>query len=344
MKKKKVILKDIAELLGVSTTLVSVVLNGKAQEYRIGKQMVEKVVKAAKELNYTPNDIARSLQSGKTRLIGLIVTDISNPFFSTIARIIEKKAKEFDYTVVFGSTDENYENTDQVINVLQKKGVDGLIVVPCDGSEPIMRRLLNSGIPYVFIDRSFPDLEVSAAILDNSKATKMAVEHLLEQGYKKISLVAYDSEMNNNKERIRGYEYTMEEAGLMELINTHKVPFNHQKEFVCDVVRKLIAKNECEAIIFATNTLSIEGIHCLNSLNVKIPDDIAIVGFDGNDVFDLYSSPITYIEQPVEELAVHACNILMSEILNTNSGAQDKATLMMEPKLLTRKSSMKKTN
>ena len=93
MKKKKVILKDIAELLGVSTTLVSVVLNGKAQEYRIGKQMVEEVVKAAKELNYTPNDIARSLQSGKTRPIGLIVTDISNPYFSSICRISEKKAK-----------------------------------------------------------------------------------------------------------------------------------------------------------------------------------------------------------------------------------------------------------
>jgi LacI family transcriptional regulator len=119
--------------------------------------------------------------------------------------------------------------------------------------------------------------------------------------------------------------------------------YDDPKKPVCDVVTKLVLNKTCEAIIFTTNTLSIEGLHCLNSLKVKIPDDIAVIGFDGNDVFDLYYPPITYIEQPVEKLAVNAFDILLSEIMNTNTETQNKTCLIMEPKLITRKSSMRRT-
>ena len=178
---KKVSIKDVANSLGVSTTLVSVVLNGKAKQFRISEEMVTKVQEAAQSMNYTPNLIARNLRGGKTQLIGLIVTDISNPFYSAIARIVEKRAEELGYTVIFSSSQEDLKNTQRLIEVLLKKGVDGLIVVPCDGSESVIKKLHDSNTPLVLIDRNFPNLDVSFSCLNNYKATVLTTEHLIEQ-------------------------------------------------------------------------------------------------------------------------------------------------------------------
>src|SRR5690554_7210904 len=131
---KKVSLKDIAKMVGVSPSLVSMVLNGKTKQYRIGEEVAKRVVETAKEMNYAPNLTAKNLRSGKTQLVGLIVTDISNPFYSAIARIVEDRANELNYTVLISSTDENSDNTERLVEVLLNKGVEGLILVPCDGS------------------------------------------------------------------------------------------------------------------------------------------------------------------------------------------------------------------
>ncbi|MEA4936084.1 MAG: substrate-binding domain-containing protein [Paludibacter sp.] len=341
-KEKRISLKDVANSVGVSPTLVSIVLNGKAKQYRIANEMAEKVIKTAMEMNYSPNLIARNLRGGKTQLIGLIVTDISNPFYSAIARIVENRANELGYTVVFSSSDEDLGNTKKLIDVLLSKGVDGLIIVPCDGSEDIIKNLHDSNTPLVLIDRNFPDLDVSFSCLNNYKATELTTKHLIEQGYENIALVGYKTGMNHILDRIKGYEDTMNAAGLGKYIQEKKVNLLNTKVEMSSVLDVLVNKKKVEAIIFLTNMLAVTGLYCLKEMNVRIPEDVAVVGFNRNDVFNLFSPTITYIRQPLELIGAQAVNILVDKI---NHGELEiKAMTYSEPQLVVGASSLRRIN
>lgn len=339
-REKRISLKDVAKFVGVSTTLASIVLNGKAKQYRISEEMTKRVLDAALELEYSPNLVARNLRGGKTQLIGLIVTDISNPFYSSIARIIENRANELGYTVVFSSSDEDLKNTKKLIDLLLSKGVDGLIIVPCDGSEDIIKELHDSNTPLVLLDRNFPNLNVSYSCLNNYRATELATQHLIDQGYRSISLVAYKTEMNHILDRIKGYEDTMKKAGLEKNIHIKKVNLQNTKLEIYNALDILINKRKIDAVIFLTNMLSVNGLYCLTEMNVRIPDDIAVVGFNRNDVFNLFYSPITFIKQPIELIATEAVNILIDKI--KCSELEIKSMGSSEPELIVGRSSLKR--
>lgn len=334
---KKVSLKDIARIVGVSPALVSMVLNGKAEQYRIGEEVARRVVETAKEMHYVPNQAAKNLRSGKTQLVGLIVTDISNPFYSAIARIVEDRAGELNYTVLISSTDENLANTERLVDVLVNKGVEGLILVPCDGSMKLVQRLYDSHFPTVLLDRYFPDIDLSSSCLDNYKASELATEHLLGQGYKNIALIAYNTEMHHILDRISGYEDTMKNMGLDSFMRVRKVNILDPKPEIKEALYELIHKEHVEAIIFLTNMLATNGLYCLNEMNVKIPKDVAIVGFNGNDAFNLFYSPVTYVKQPIEQIAKESIDILIKRIKKSNY----KSKVFLEPELVIQQSSVR---
>lgn len=338
-REKKVSLKDVASSLGVSTTLVSIVLNGKAKQYRIGEEITEKVKKAAIEMNYSPNLVARNLRGGKTQLIGLIVPDISTPFFSVLSRIIEKRAIDLNYTVVSGSSEQKPEDIKRLINVLINKGVDGLIIVPCDGSESIIRELHERKNPLVLIDRCFPNLDVSYSCLNNYKAAELATQHLIEQGYKKISLITYESEMSNFVDRNLGYEDCMKEAGLSEFIDIKRVDVFNPKLGISSILEEILKNKKIEAIVFSNSILTILSLSKLNEMNLKVPDDIALVGFDESDVFDLFYSPVTYIKQPMEQMGIGVVDILVEKIKNREQSKISR--IIFNPELVVKKSSLK---
>ena len=203
---KKISLKDIAEAAGVSTALVSFVLNGKRKEYRVGEETAQRILKIANDMNYQPNLAAKSLRSGKTKTIGLVVSDISNPFFSQLARVLEDEAAKQNYTVLFGSSDENKDKMNSLVGNLINKGVDGLIIVPCEGSERIIASLVYDNVPIVLFDRYFSDINVSYVALNNFNASYVLTKHLLEVGYNAPCMVAYDVDLIHMKERVRGYK------------------------------------------------------------------------------------------------------------------------------------------
>ncbi len=341
-KQKRNSLKDVANKLNVSTTLVSFVLNGKAIKYRISEEMSKKVLETVKELNYSPNLTARNLRGGKTFLIGFIVTDISNSFFSSIARIIEDEANKLNYTVIIGSSDENYDNTEKLIDVFLNKGVDGLIIVPCDGSEKLIEKLQNTNIPFVLIDRYFKNLEVSYSCLNNIKATKLATQHLIDEGYKNISLIVCKSELSNSVDRISGYESIMYKEGLNNNICIKSVNIINPKVDIYKAINQLVTETKTEAIIFTTNTIAVHGLLCLNEMKLNVPNDIAVVCFDKNDAFDFFYSPITYIQQPVAEIAEEAVRIIYAKIKNEEHNKN--SMVMLDPKLIIRDSSKKNIN
>lgn len=336
---KKVSLKDIAKAVGVSTALVSYVLNNKEKEARVGKEIAEVIRKKAAELNYQPNQIAKSLKSGKSFTIGLIVADISNPYFANIARTIEDEAKKHNYTVIFGSSDENAEKSLDLINVLIKRQVDGFIIAPTEQSETQINYLIKSNIPFVLIDRYFPKIKTNYIATDNFSAAYEATTHLVNNGYERIGMIAYKSGLVHMQERVKGYKTALKDAKagvpLLKEVDYNNVNLDVEKK-----IEELIhTRQKIDALFFATNTLSIHGLKYLNKKQWKVPNDIAVVCFDEGDAFDFFYCPLTYVEQPLIRVGKEAVGLLIEHI---NNHVADKKQISLASRLVVRASSVRK--
>ncbi|MEQ9439251.1 MAG: LacI family DNA-binding transcriptional regulator [Cyclobacteriaceae bacterium] len=338
MSKKKVSLKDIAQKAGVSTALVSYVLSGKEKESRVGKEIAVEIKKIAKDLNYQPNHLAKSLRSGKTFTIGLIIADLSNPFFANIARIVEDEARNSGYTVIIGSSDEQAEKSWDLLNVLINRHVDGFIIVSSEGSEKQVYHLKEMNIPFVLLDRHFAEIQTDFVTINNFKASYDAGAHLIENGYQHIGLIAYKSNLFHMKERIRGYLHALKEHQLV--MHKHwlkEIRFNYiEKEVKAAIDDMLSADIPVEAIIFATYGLAVNGLKYINERQLNVPADLAIVSFGQAEGFDLYYCPITYLKQPMEDLGKTAVELLVKKLKNPEQGMQQ---ILMEAKLMIRDSS-----
>lgn len=331
---KKVSMKDIAEKVGVSTALVSYVLNGLEKEKRVGNEVVQKIHEVAKELKYKPNQIARSLRKGSTNTIGLIVADISNPFFGQLARVIEDEAAKSGYTVVFGSSDENSEKSATLIDTLLNRQVDGLIITPSEGSAEQIKSLLKGDIPVVLMDRYLPDISTNQVVLDNYTATYAAVNCFISRGYKKVNMIAYKSSLVHMQERIRGYQEAMKDNGLANEIVVKEIRYSHAKSEMQKVMEDLLTEKKLNALLFATNALSISGLYAIRKHNIKVPEELAVIGFDGHEVFDFFQPPLTYIHQPLEEMGKESVKLLLDQI----KGSRKKVQIELTHRLIERAS------
>ncbi|CAG5008510.1 HTH-type transcriptional repressor CytR [Dyadobacter sp. CECT 9275] len=341
MSTKKVSLKDIAQQAGVSTALVSYVLNGKEKESRVGQEIAGKIKQIARELNYQPNHLAKSLRSGKTHTVGLVIADISNPFFANIARVVEDEAKRNGYTVIIGSCDENAEKSWDLLNVLINRQVDGFIIVASENSEKQILYLKEKNIPFVLLDRHFPDLQADFVATNNFKASYDACMHLLKMGYERVALIAYKLEMHHMQERIRGYQHALRDRNIAFNKNLLKeVKFeNIEKEVRIAIDQIMAMPDRPDAVIFATYGLAINGLKYINEKKIRVPDDLAIVSFGQAEVFDLYYCPITYMHQPLELLGKTAVEMLVKKLRNPEEGMRQ---ILMEAKLIARDSSKMK--
>lgn len=334
---KNVSIKDVAKKVGVSTALVSYVISGKEKEKRVGKEIADKIREAAKELNYNPNQIARSLRRGSTKTIGLIVADIANPFFGQLIRIIEDEAAKSGYTVIFGSSDEKPDKSSSLIDALIHRQVDGLIIVPSEGDHGKISDLINNEIPLVLMDRYFPDLNTCHVGLNNYQATFEATNHLIKNGCKSITMVAYHTSLIHMQERIRGYMEAMKSSDLTRFTRVIEVPYFLTRNEAQDYIEKNIREIEnVDAIIFTTNSLSLAGLYALNRMQVKIPEVLKIVGFDGNEAFDFFYAPLTFIEQPLNQIGTESVRALIGLI----EGKREILKLDLNPTLNLRKSSV----
>lgn len=314
---KKVGLKDIAEHVGVSIALVSYVLNGQAEIKQVSKENAEKIKKAAELLNYRPNQIAKSLKMHKTHTIGLVVADINYRYSTGITRAIEAEAKKKNYTVLFGSSNENEETFAELVDALINRQVDGLILVPVENSQEQIRMLQKAEIPFVLIDRNFPEIKTNHIALDNYKAAYTATEYLVKQGHKRIAFVNYKTTLFHLQERNRGY---------LDASKNNQIEFNpdwlkeiNSSNRTADIQRSideiLGLDDPCDAVFFATDTLSIKGLKYLNQLKTKIPGEISVLSFDESEAFELFYCPVTHLRQPVEAMGKAAVDTLL-ELIN----------------------------
>lgn len=344
MSAKKTSLKDIAQKAGVSTALVSYVLNGKEKESRVGQEIAAKIKQIAKDLHYQPNHLAKSLRSGKTHTIGLIIADISNPFFANIARVVEDEAKRNGYTVIIGSSDENPDKSRDLLNVLINRQVDGFIIVSSEDSAEQVRDLKEKNVPFVLLDRYFPDIQTDYVSTDHYKAAYDAGNHLITNGYKRIGMIAYKSQLFHMHERIRGYQDALKDSRMpIQKPWLKKVRFSHIESEVRAAIDELIAlEPPVDALVFATYGLAINGLKYINELRLRVPDDLAIVSFGQAEVFDLYYCPITYLKQPIGLLGQTAVGLLVEKLKNRQKGPDQ---ILMKAELIVRDSSkMKQLN
>lgn len=316
MGSNKVTIKDIAAEAGVSISLVSFVMSNQAtgrDTYRVNKDTAKRVLEVAKKHNYRPNTMARSLRSGRTYSIGVIVSDISNKFFADIARCIEDRANHYNYTVLFGSTDENPEKLKALIEVFMNKGIDGLIVVPCAGSQEAIRLAAQSEIPVVLLDRDVPEYDLDCVVLNNARAGEDATQSLIARGCSKIDMVSHALNLSNLAEREEGYTKTMRKSPhTKQFVNIVRIPHDDTsklKEYI-----KSTAERGVEGILFATNTLAVAGIKEIYRNGYSIPEDFMIASFDSNDIFDLSLIDVNYVSQPVEKFGREAVDLMMRDI------------------------------
>ena len=300
-------IKDVAKEAGVSVATVSRTLNGVD---RVSPGVQERVVSAAKSLSYRPNAVARSLRAQNTRTLGLVIPNIRNPFFTQMARVVEDAAREQDYSLVFGNTDEDPEKETEYLDVLLEKQVDGLIVSPARAASPHLEGLVRDGVPVVFLDRFVLGVEAPVVRADGRRAVDELVGHLVELGHEKLAIISGPAETVPGLERHDAFLSGAEKRDVP--LDSERVKVgNFRRESGFVAMRELLELDEPPTVVFAANNLMALGaLQALKRAGVKVPEDISFASFDDVSWFELVEPPITAIAQPVGELGSAAAEML----------------------------------
>lgn len=337
---KKISIKDIAKSLRVSPTLVSMVLNGKGDENGISPITQKRVRETAARLNYKPNQTARSLRMGRTETIGLIVSDISNPFYAKIAGRIERKAAVQGYNLFVCSTYEDPEKELELIQMMKNRNVDGMIISSSAENIKEIKTLKTENYPFVLIDRDIELADINVVSVDNFKGAFDATQHLIETGRKNIAFLSITpSYISTMKDRKNGYLKALEEnelsnrQALMKEIRFDKIN-NDTEKALTDLLNSELVP---DAVFSGNNSITVACLRTFSKMNILIPQDLALVSFDDVDWFE-YSNPgITAVAQSVNDIGDNAVDLLLNEI--KMKGKSEKKQICLEPDLIKRESS-----
>lgn len=314
-------LSDLALKLGVSKTTVSMVLNGRGEEYGISDRVIKKVQETAKQLNYKPNQLARSLRTGHTKMIGVIVLDLANKFHSRLSRSIEDCAAEHGYRVMVCSSDEKDNKLAELVDELVNNRVEGLIFAPTEKAKEKIMELKRNQYPFVLVDRTFSRITTDYVGTDNFKASYDAINHMASKGYTKIGIIAFKPNLIHMKERLAGYHKAHNDNNIRidsKLIRT--ISYENIEEQVTLHINELVRDHNIRAILFTTNRISIIGLKVLYDMKIRIPQDIAVITYDDNEFFPLMHPAITAIAQPIGEIGKRAVELLLSRLNNGRVG------------------------
>jgi len=327
-------IRDVAERAGVSVATVSHVINGTR---KVAPGTAERVRRAMEELDYHPNAVARSLRTRKTQVIGVVVSDITNPFFATLVRGAEDAALEAGYSIFVCNSDETLEKENRYVQVLRRRRVDGMLLAPVGGGEnPAIWKLARQGVPFVFVDRRAPGVEADAVLSDNVGGAYLATKHLLERGHERIGIVLGIRGATTSEERLAGYRRALEEAGI-PLAEELVVWGGYRVEGGRRATTKLLSLTPPPTAIFSTNNLMTIGV--LQELfrhEVRIPGEMGVVGFDDLEWAEMITPALTVVAQNPYEIGQKALLTLLKRI---NEGlSKEPLTIRVPVELRARKS------
>lgn len=312
---KRITIKDIAKEAGVSVSTVSFVINGKGNKMGISESVILKVQKVVSDLGYKPNVNASSLRTGKTQSIVFLVEDISNPFFSTFARVIEEEASKYDYRVFYFSTYNNNESTKLLLKRLAQENADGFVITPTENLKEEIDFLVKDKRPVVLIDRYFEGQNVSFVSIDNYDGAFQATKTLIDKGCKNIALVTSLNGMVQMESRKSGYIDALKQHSVFDPNLILITDFLEKEEDrVNDIVALLEKNKNIDGILFLSNYLGFAGLLAMRKLGLQIPQDVSVICFDDVDSFRIHSPAISVVAQPINEMGKKVIDLLMAQI------------------------------
>ncbi|WP_408011768.1 LacI family DNA-binding transcriptional regulator [Pseudalkalibacillus sp. A8] len=333
----KVTIGDVAKRAGVSKSTVSQYLNERF-DY-MGEDTRSRIKKAISELNYQPNVVARSLKKKNTSTIGVIVANILHTFSTQVIRSIEDVCSDEDVSTIVCNADDDPQKEKKYIETLLAKQVDGLIVFPTSGNMEIYQRLIDAKFPIVFMDRLVEGITVDTVMLDNEKASRMAVDHLVQNGYERIAIITASiiENITPRIERIKGYRKALESHGLpnrKEYIQAMEI-----QELKQGIEELFSLEEPPQAIITGNDLTLMEFLSYVTEKEIKIGRDVGLVTIDEVSFSTIHSPPLTTVAQPTFEMGTKAVNLLLKKIKKTDETEPD--VFRYTPLLIVRKSAEK---
>ena len=307
---------DVAKQAGVSRATVSRVLAGHPH---ISPEVRARVKAAAQQLNYHPSRVARSLRAQKTRIIGLIISDIQNPFYPGLVRALEDLAYANGYTVFLCNSDESIDKEVLYLQTMRAERVSGVVITPTRETDNPSRCLLEANIPVVAVDRKMADLDVDTVVIDNVSAACELAEHLIRNGHHRIGAVFGPATITTSRERHEGYRralglHGIQEAESLVRVGVPKEPFGYES------AKDLLSLPEPPtALLLANNLLALGAMRAIHELGLRIPEDVCLATFDNEAWTAFAQPPLTVIDQPTYELGRRAGELLFRRIADSSS-------------------------
>ena len=312
---------DVARVAGVSVATVSHVLNGTR---KVAPDTAARVRRAIEELGYQPNGIAQSLRKRVTYAIGVLVSDITNPFFAHLVRGVEDAAHAAGYSIIVCNSDEDPEKEDFYIRSLWRRRIDGMLIAPTrDGASPALKELVQKEIPFVFVDRKAKGIEAPAVLSDNVGGAYLATKYLIDRGHKRIGIILGIPGATTTEERFSGYRQALEDAGISfceELV----VWGWYRAEGAQNATKKLLSLHDPPTAIFCTNNLMTMGaLQELHRRNISIPEEVAIIGFDDLEWAEFVHPPLTVVVQNPYKLGQYGFEVLYAWLNGQKEGNKE---------------------
>jgi len=306
-----VTIKDVARQAGVSVGTASQALRGSPA---VREATRRRVLVVAKRLRYQPSALARGLVTRRTHTVGLLISDIANPFFIRAVRAVEDVAQENGYNVILCNTDEDPAKETQYLRVLMEKRVDGIILATTGASRRAVREIRWRRIPLVLFDRELPGVATNVVKVDGILGGRLATQHLLDLGHRRIGIIHGPRDRSTGAERLEGYLAALRVANVRpaaELIHEG----NFKQDSGHRLTRALLEMSRPPTALFCTNNLMTVGaLRALREANVRIPDDLSLVGYDDMEWWTLTHPPLTTVGQPVYDLGREAMRLLLMQI------------------------------
>lgn len=321
IQKNNVTVYDIAKAAGVAQSTVSKALNGYSS---INKKTTEKILRIAEELNYEPNMIARSLVMKKSRTIGLIVEDISNPFYAEAAKVILDRSKETDYSVIISDRN-NDTSIKESINRLNNRKVDGMIVSAVNRHETF--EMLETTMPIVFFNQSPEGKNFNRIKLDDYKAARIAMNHLIKNGHRRIGFISGSISRSTYFERYNGYKDALAESKIRfneEMIFMGEHYLGSSRDFFSEEMLEIKEREKITAFLAASDAIAIEVMGGLANKGYSVPDDISIIGIGDIHISESPMIGLTTISQNIDKMAVEAFDILVKILSSEQNNAKIK--------------------
>ncbi len=317
---------DVAKKAGVSVATVSRVLNDSPLVTEAARR---KVLGAVKELNYQPNRAAQRLRAGRSHVIGLIISDIQNPFFTAVVRGIEDVAYQHGYSLVLCNSDEDPQKEKLYINVMRSEEVAGVILASASEADSQVDDLITHNIPVVALDRQFDDQRIDAVLVTNTEGAQVATHHLIELGHRYIGYIGLPLTLTPGKERYAGYQRALSDQRLPVSSDWVRIADAKQVGGYASTRDLLERQPDMTALFVANNLMTLGALQAIRERGWKIPDDISIVGFDDMPWANLLQPPLTAIAQPTYELGRRAAELLLTRL-------QERARPATQERLATR--------